>query len=60
MAKSSLAKEYADLIRKAQQRPGLNELLQLYGQYEAAIRRSREYLSIIKPKIIISTTNSSS
>jgi hypothetical protein len=57
---SSLVSEYSDLIKKAQQRPGLKELLQLYGQYEAAVRQSREYLSIIRPKMMISTTNSSS
>jgi len=37
-----MASEYSDLITKAQQQPGLKELLKLYRQYERAVRQSSE------------------
>ena len=54
-----LASEYEELIKKAQEMPGIIELMKVYGQYEEMIYKSNYYLGAIKPKIISSTTDSS-
>jgi hypothetical protein len=52
-------KECSELIRRAQQQPGVKELSQAYGYYDRLVRQSNAYLAITRPKVILSTTNSS-
>ena len=49
-----------DLIKRAQNEPGIADLFSVYGQYEEVIEKSQEYLAGIKPKTIVTTTAESS
>lgn len=57
---SIMANEFNDIIKKAQEQPGIVELMQVYGNYESLVKQTNAYLGNTRPKIIISTTNSSS
>ena len=57
---SDLSKEYQELVKKAQQQPGVVELMKVYEQYDELLKRSYEYLSGANPKTIISTTDTTS
>jgi ribosome-binding protein aMBF1 (putative translation factor) len=56
----SLADDYIEFVKRAQEQPGIKELAQAYGRYEQLVRQSELYLSITKPKFIAWNTNSSS
>ncbi|MDP9001203.1 MAG: hypothetical protein M3O46_13965 [Myxococcota bacterium] len=43
----------------AKMQPGLNELLQAYGTYEAAIKQADEYFALLNPTPTFTTKNSS-
>jgi len=55
-----LESEHEKLMKKAQQQPGIKELMIVYGQYEEMLRQSHEYLLGVMPKEIISATNNTS
>jgi hypothetical protein len=57
---SSLAEDFNEIVKKAQEQPGITELMQVYGNYDSLVKQMNVYLGNTKPKIIISTTNSSS
>lgn len=58
--RDSIEEGYAQIVRRAEeQEPGLNELLDLYGQFQEGFRLSEEYLQLTQPIIYSSTFNSS-
>jgi hypothetical protein len=58
VSNSGEASDYAEIIKKAQNQPGIIELMKAYGQYELLTRQSAEYLNSIPPKVIIFTSDS--
>jgi hypothetical protein len=44
------------LIKKAQEEPGIVDLLAVYGQYGEVLKKSQEYLAKTRPRTIITTT----
>ncbi len=44
------------LIKKAQEEPGIVDLLAVYGQYGEVLKKSQEYLAGTKPKTFVTTT----
>ena len=58
---SPVPEDYAELARKAEeQQPGINELLELYGQFQEAFKQSQEYLQLVHETFISSTSSTSS
>ncbi|MFZ2071915.1 MAG: hypothetical protein WAV32_10055 [Halobacteriota archaeon] len=57
-AKTKLGLE--ELIKSAQEQPGIADLMFVYGQYDEMLQKSREYLEGVKPKVIISASSNSS
>jgi hypothetical protein len=58
---SSIADGFAELARKAEeQQPGINELLQLYGEFQRAFNQSQQYLQLVHETFISSTSSTSS
>jgi hypothetical protein len=58
---SAVADEYAQLAQKAEeQQPGINELLELYGQFQQAFNQSQEYLQLVHETFISSNSSTSS
>ncbi len=57
---TAITEEYNEIIKRAQEQPGIADLMQVYGHYEELLKQSYEYLANISPKIIISTTNTTS
>lgn len=55
-----LADDYNSLIKKAQEQPGIAELMQVYGTYDSLVKQANAYLGTSKAKILISSTNTSS
>ena len=60
MSERKIKVELDELIKSAQQQPGIAELMLVYGQYDEMLRKSREYLEGVKPKVIISASSNSS
>jgi hypothetical protein len=60
MAEEKEEQEYDELIKKAQEQPGIKELMLVYGDYERMMRQSHEYLMVMVPRSIISSNNNSS
>ena len=60
MDNAQLTKDYNDLISEAQRQPGISELMEVYGGYDAMLKQSREYLEGYKTKSKILTTSNSS
>lgn len=57
----SLEEQYSDIEKKAEEQyAGINELLKLYGEFQAGFRQSQEYLQLINQKFASSTSNNSS
>jgi len=56
----NIQKEQETLIKKAQQQPGVGELMIVYGHYDDLVRQSNRYLMEFLPKSTISTSNKSS
>jgi hypothetical protein len=59
MDKPNVALELDELIKSAQEQPGIADLMVVYGQYAEMLQKSREYLEGIKPKVIISASSDS-
>ncbi len=54
-----LEESYKELIKKAEQaRPGINELLSLYGELQNSLKASQDYLNLFNRSY--TTTNSNS
>jgi len=60
MSERKIKLELEELIKSAQQQPGIADLMFVYGQYDEMLQKSREYLEGVKPKVIISTSSNSS
>jgi len=60
MSERKIKVELDELIKSAQQQPGIADLMLVYGQYDEMLRKSREYLEGVKPKVIISASSNSS
>lgn len=56
----NLDQEKEALIKKAQEQPGIKELMTAYGHYEDMVRQCNAYLTEFLPKSINSTSNNSS
>ena len=59
-SEKSLSEEYQEIIRRAQQEPGIKELSKAYGRYDQIARRSQEYFTNMRRKSVIFNTTSSS
>jgi hypothetical protein len=59
-SEKSLSEEYQEIIKRAQQQPGIKELSEAYGRSELLAKRSREYFAKMKPKFVTFNTTSSS
>ncbi len=57
---TEITEEYKEIVKRAQEQPGIAELMQVYGQYDLLVRQSHDYLSRTQSKTIIATTSSSS
>jgi hypothetical protein len=58
---SELEKSYTQIIQRAkEQQPGINDLLELYGQFQEGFKQSQEYLRLTQPRIHSSASNTSS
>ena len=53
IANKNRDEELAKLIKKAQNQPGIEDLMIVMGQYEEYQRLSAEYLQLIKPELEI-------
>lgn len=60
MSERKIKVELDELIKSAQQQPGIADLMFVYGQYDEMLRKSAEYLEGVKPKVIISASSNSS
>jgi len=60
MSERKIKVELDELIKSAQQQPGIADLMFVYGQYDEMLQKSREYLEGVKPKVIISASSNSS
>jgi|LGVF01.2.fsa_nt_gb hypothetical protein len=60
MSERKIKVELDELIKSAQQQPGIADLMFVYGQYDEMLRKSGEYLEGVKPKVIISASSNSS
>ena len=56
MSEPKIKVELDELIKRAQQQPGIADLMFVYGQYDEMLQKSREYLEGVKPKVIISAS----
>lgn len=59
MNKPKMKLELDELIKNAQEQPGIADLMFVYGQYAEMLEKSCEYLEGIKPKVIISASSDS-
>jgi len=60
MSDSKIKLEFDELLKRAQEQPGIADLMFVYGQYDEMLQKSREYLGEMKQKVIISTSSDSS
>ncbi len=52
--------ELDELIKSAQEQPGVADLMFVYGQYDEMMQKSREYLEGVSTKVVISDSSNSS
>lgn len=57
---SSRSNDLEKMISDAQKRPGITELMTVYGELDKLMLKSKEYLAFYAPKTISSSSNSSS
>ncbi|MBF8297306.1 MAG: hypothetical protein HW389_3851 [Bacteroidetes bacterium] len=58
---TEIEKDYAEIIQRGkEQQPGINELLELYGEFQMGFKLSQEYLQLTQPIVYSSTSNTSS
>ena len=56
----SLEESYRQIALKAEeQNPGINDLLALYGELQAGLSKSQEYLQLFQKTYVTSASNSS-
>ncbi len=60
MDEPKIKRELDELVKSAQEQPGIADLMFVYGQYAEMLEKSSEYLEGIKPKDIISVSSDSS
>jgi hypothetical protein len=60
MPEEDIDSQIEELLKRAQEQPGIAELMAVYGRYEEVVAQSHEYLAGTKPKSIISTTSETS
>ena len=60
MKASKVNLELDELIKSAQEQPGVADLMFVYGQYDEMMQKSREYLEGVRTKVIISDSSNSS
>lgn len=60
MKESEIKSDLDQLIKRAQEQPGIADLMLVYGQYEELLRKSHEYLAEMRPKSVVLTAASSS
>lgn len=59
--RDNIAEGYAEIVRRAEeQQPGINELLELYGQFQEGFELSQEYLQLTQQTFYTSTSSTSS
>jgi hypothetical protein len=58
--KKMLAEQYTDLIKQAQQQPGIIELSKAYGYYDLLVKQSSMYFKSIRPKFVVINSADSS
>jgi hypothetical protein len=57
---SSRSDDLKKMIADAQKRPGITDLMTVYGELDKLMLKSKEYLAFYAPNTISSTSNSSS
>lgn len=58
---TEIEEDYAEIIQRGkEQQPGINELLELYGEFQMGFKLSQEYLQLTQPIVYSSTSNTSS
>ena len=56
----TLSKDLAALLKDAMERPGVADVMQIYGQYESILAQTDAYLAVMTDEPIFSVTDSSS
>ncbi len=57
----NIEEDYQEMVQRSQEvQPGINELLDLYGQLQGGINLSQYYLQLTQPAISSHTSNSTS
>lgn len=57
---TDIEKSYAEILQRGEQQlPGINELLDLFGQFQNGFKQSQEYLQLTQPIIHSSASNTS-
>ena len=54
----SVVSDYEDMMKLLQKQPGIDNLMKTYGRYNNIIRNANSYYASIRPKSIISSSNS--
>lgn len=58
--KTPIEKEYDEIIRRGkEQQSGINEILELYGEFQKGFKQSQEYLQFTEPIVFSSSSNTS-
>ncbi len=58
---TEIEKSYSEIVQKGkEQQPGINELLELYGQFQNGFKLSQYYLRLTQPIFKTPTSNTSS
>jgi hypothetical protein len=58
---ADIEKSYAEIIQRGkEQEPGINELLELYGQFQRVFKQSQDYLRLTQGVVSASTSTTSS
>ncbi|RLF69029.1 MAG: hypothetical protein DRN57_02185 [Thermoplasmata archaeon] len=60
MPDEELDQDYREMVNRFSKQPGLNDLLELYGQYDIVVRRSNIYLRGTLRKVKNTANNESS
>ncbi len=60
LSQTQLEKDYNEIMQQGkEQQPGINELLELYGEFEIGFKQSQEYLQLTEPIVYSSASNTS-
>ena len=59
-SQTQLEKDYNEILQRGkEQQPGINELLELYGNFQQGFKQSQEYLQLTEPIVYSSASNTS-